>query len=172
MVGGYAVLAMTMSLFWMVASRHGLESEGRKSNKVVEGTKFFTVATERSTLIGGFGRDERARYCASLTDVREARQTGTPQIIDARGQARFQGQEQEPRAGLACGHIPTSLNVPYTCVCDDNGRMLPDTQLRDVFEEQGVDVSKPTITSCGSGITACVLAFALHPLRQPASASL
>ena len=84
------------------------------------------------------------------------------QVIDARGAARFTGAVPESRPGLASGHIPGSLNVPYTALYNSDGTFKSPADLRAVFAAAGVDLSRPVITSCGSGVTACVVAFALH----------
>jgi thiosulfate/3-mercaptopyruvate sulfurtransferase len=84
------------------------------------------------------------------------------QVIDARGAPRFTGAVPESRPGLASGHIPGSLNVPYTALYNSDGTFKSPADLRAVFTAAGVDLSRPVITSCGSGVTACVVAFALH----------
>jgi len=84
------------------------------------------------------------------------------QVIDARGAPRFTGAVPESRPGLASGHIPGSLNVPYTALYNSDGTFKSPADLWAVFAAAGVDLSRPVITSCGSGVTACVVAFALH----------
>lgn len=84
------------------------------------------------------------------------------QVIDARGAKRFTGEMAETRPGLASGHIPGSLNVPYTTLFQLDGTFKDRASLRRVFLDAGVDLSRPVVTSCGSGVTACVVAFALH----------
>lgn len=81
------------------------------------------------------------------------------QIIDARSAARFHGEVDEPRPGLRRGHMPGAFNVPFQAVLD-NGCFKSAVQLKEVFREAGVDLSKPVITSCGSGVTACVIGVA------------
>ena len=87
---------------------------------------------------------------------------GTAQIADARSAGRFSGSEPEPRAGLRSGHIPTSCNVPYGSLLDDAGQLLPVETLQRIWLGQGVNQESSVITSCGSGISACVLALSLH----------
>jgi thiosulfate/3-mercaptopyruvate sulfurtransferase len=85
------------------------------------------------------------------------------QLVDARSAARFQGAEPEPWPGRRSGHIPGSFNVPYTDLLDPASKtFLPADRIRARFQQAGVDLNKPIVCSCGSGITACVLAFALH----------
>lgn len=84
------------------------------------------------------------------------------QVVDARGAARFTGEAAETRPGLASGHIPGSLNVPYTALFNGDGTYKDAAALREVFAAAGIDLARPVITSCGSGVTACVVAFAMH----------
>jgi len=95
------------------------------------------------------------RMRANLTTRRE-------QVLDARSAGRFAGTEPEPRAGLRGGHIPGSLNVPYERLYHADATLLPPADLRRAFETAGVDLERPIVTTCGSGITASVLALALH----------
>jgi thiosulfate/3-mercaptopyruvate sulfurtransferase len=83
------------------------------------------------------------------------------QVIDARGIARFKAIEPEPRAGVRGGHIPGSLNVPYTELTDEGGTLKSPEELRKVFAAHRVDLARPTITTCGSGITAAIVMLAL-----------
>ncbi|WP_025898587.1 3-mercaptopyruvate sulfurtransferase [Sneathiella glossodoripedis] len=84
------------------------------------------------------------------------------QVLDARSKGRFEGSEAEPREGLRGGHIPGSYNLPFNELLTDEGTLKSGEELRAAFETSGIDIKKPVITSCGSGITACVLAFGLH----------
>jgi thiosulfate/3-mercaptopyruvate sulfurtransferase len=84
------------------------------------------------------------------------------QVLDARAAGRFQGTQPEPRAGLRSGHIPGSRNLPYNQLLDaGSGTVLPPDALRTMFKNAGIDPQKPVVTSCGSGVTACVLALGL-----------
>lgn len=82
------------------------------------------------------------------------------QIIDARPADRFRGEAAEPRPGVRKGHIPGSLNLPYRQLLTAQGTMLPPEQLEQVFAKAGVDFSRPIVNTCGSGVTAAVLALA------------
>lgn len=87
------------------------------------------------------------------------------QVLDARSAGRFAGTDPEPREGLRGGHIPGSINLPYTELLNpEDGTFKNPNALRAAYDSAGVDFKKPVITSCGSGITACVLAFGLHLL--------
>jgi thiosulfate/3-mercaptopyruvate sulfurtransferase len=98
---------------------------------------------------------DRAQVLANLSGRSE-------QVLDARAAGRFQGTQPEPRAGLRSGHIPGSHNLPYNQLLDPNsGTVLPPDALRALFRNAGIDPQKPVVTSCGSGVTACVLALGL-----------
>ncbi len=88
------------------------------------------------------------------------------EIVDARSPARFAGEEAEPRPGLAPGHIPGSKNLPQGRLFNADNSWKQGDALRSAFEEAGVDLSKPMVTSCGSGITACVLIFGAQLLGK------
>ena len=97
-----------------------------------------------------------------VTEVSHAAKLGTAVIVDARSSARFRGEAPEPRPGLRSGHIPGSVNVPFGTVLNADGTMKPVAELRAVFQAAGVDLARPVITSCGSGVTAAVLSLALE----------
>jgi thiosulfate/3-mercaptopyruvate sulfurtransferase len=97
--------------------------------------------------------------------------TGAEQLIDARPRPRFEGSVAEPRPGLRGGHIPGSRNVPYAELFDaETGAMKPLEQLRRIFDGAGVDLTKPIVTTCGSGVSALVLTLALYRLGVRGSA--
>ncbi len=90
------------------------------------------------------------------------------QVVDARSASRFAGLEKEPWPHKKVGHIPGALNVPWTQLLDDADKtFLPIDALRDRFQAAGVDLDKPVVASCGSGVTACMLALGLHLLGKP-----
>lgn len=88
--------------------------------------------------------------------------SGREQVLDARSAGRFNGSDPEPREGLRGGHIPGSLNTPYQQLFREDGTFLPREDLQKVLAASGLDMKKPVITTCGSGVTACVLALGLH----------
>ena len=98
---------------------------------------------------------------ATLDHVRAASIDKSAQVVDARSAERFAGKAPEPRPGLRAGHIPGSFNVPYDRVLD-NGRLSSRERVTAAFTSAGVDLDKPIITSCGSGVTAAILSFALE----------
>lgn len=83
------------------------------------------------------------------------------QILDARSAGRFAGTAPEPRAGITSGHMPGAISLPFTELAE-NGRLKSAAELRELFREKGVDVEKPVTTTCGSGVTAAVLALGLE----------
>ncbi len=97
-----------------------------------------------------------------VTQVAHASKLREAEILDARSAGRFKGEAPEPRAGLRGGHIPGSKNVPFGTLLNANGTMKPVPELRTVFEAAGVDLTKPAITTCGSGVTAAVISLALE----------
>ncbi|KNG93834.1 3-mercaptopyruvate sulfurtransferase [Pseudaestuariivita atlantica] len=101
-----------------------------------------------------------------VTQVSQAAKLGNTEIIDARSPARFQGEAEEPRPGLRAGHIPGSKNVFFQSLLNGDGTMKDEADLRAAFEAAGVDLSKPAITTCGSGVTAAVLSLALTILGK------
>lgn len=86
---------------------------------------------------------------------------GSVQIVDARAADRFRGDAPEPREGLRSGHIPSSLNLPYPELLNSDGTFKPTVELKKIFENAGVDLSRPIANTCGSGVTASILALAL-----------
>lgn len=85
---------------------------------------------------------------------------GTHEIVDARSAARFRGEEPETRAGVEPGHIPTSKNLHYAQLFNADGTFKHANDLRAAFDAEGVDLGKPMVATCGSGVTACVVLFA------------
>jgi thiosulfate/3-mercaptopyruvate sulfurtransferase len=91
---------------------------------------------------------------------------GTEQVADARGPARFGGSDPEPRPGVEPGHIPGSRNVPAGALFAADGTYKEKAAIRKVFAEAGIDLAEPVVTTCGSGITAAILAFGLDLLGK------
>lgn len=107
-----------------------------------------------------------AHRVKDVTQVAAASKLGDQEIIDARAPDRFNGSMPEPRPGLRAGHIPGAKNVPYSTLLNPDGTMKPVPELRAIFEAAGVDLSKPAITTCGSGVTAAVLSLALERIGK------
>ncbi len=100
-------------------------------------------------------------FVASLADVRRVLATGSAQVVDARPAEQFLGEAPEPRPGLKSGHMPGSLNAPSTDLVED-GRLKPREALRAIFADRKVDLARPVITTCGSGVTAVILTLAIE----------
>ena len=105
-----------------------------------------------------------------LAAMRRASETGGDQILDARPAGRFTGQEPEPRAGLRAGHIPGSFNLPFDRLMSEDGTMRPRDEIAALFAEAGIDLKRPVVTTCGSGVTAAVLSLGLAVLGHEANA--
>jgi thiosulfate/3-mercaptopyruvate sulfurtransferase len=129
-------------------------AEGRpvESGMVARKPAHFTVRFNRQMI-------------ADLTRVQTALDEQQAQVVDARAADRFTGAAPEPRAGLGSGHIPRSLNLPYANLIE-NGRLKSPDRLAAAFSTAGVDLERPVITSCGSGISAAILNLALATLGK------
>ncbi len=95
---------------------------------------------------------------------------GGSQIIDARGATRFRGESAEPRPGLRSGHIPRSVNIPSANLLNADGTLQSAASLREIFAQAEVRVAEPIVASCGSGVSACVVALALYTLGYETTA--
>lgn len=105
-----------------------------------------------------------ASLVRDVTQVAASLKLGEEQIVDARSPSRFRGEEPEPREGLRAGHIPGSKNLHYAALFAEDGTMKPVEETRALFEAAGVDLDKPVVTTCGSGVTAAILSLALARL--------
>jgi thiosulfate/3-mercaptopyruvate sulfurtransferase len=113
----------------------------------------FTPQLDRSAVVG-------KRFVLGLLG------RGDHEIVDARGADRFAGETPEPRPNLSPGHIPGSKSLPQNQLFNPDNSWKRNTALRDTFDNIGIDLSKPMIATCGSGITACVLLFGAHLLGK------
>jgi thiosulfate/3-mercaptopyruvate sulfurtransferase len=105
---------------------------------------------------------------ADLGDVKKALASAKVQVVDARPADRFSGATPEPRAGLKSGHMPGALNLPFGKIVKD-GRLVSQDVIRQAFTDAGVDLDRPVITSCGSGVSAAILWLALDAIgKEPA----
>ena len=131
------------------------KSEGRKveSGEVKRPAKTFNATMDTGAV-------------AMVSDVQMAINDASVQVVDARSAGRFAGKEAEPRAGLRSGHMPGALNVPFTDIVE-NGKHVDAARIKKAFEKGHVDLDKPIITSCGSGVTAVVLALGLDAIGKP-----
>ena len=111
---------------------------------------------------GGWQPGNGAMAVRSKADLLANLDTGAEQVLDARSRARFTAEEPEANPQLAGGHIPGSLNLPYKAMFAADGTFLPRAELRAAFDAAGIDWTRPVVTTCGSGVTAAVLLFAME----------
>lgn len=109
--------------------------------------------------------DDR-RALRDLGSVRSALASGAEQVLDARSPERFTGAEADPRPGVAPGHMPGAINLRYTALFEEDGRWKRGERLADAFRQVGIDIDRPVVTTCGSGVTAAILLFGLHLLGR------
>jgi thiosulfate/3-mercaptopyruvate sulfurtransferase len=110
-----------------------------------------------------------AAVVAGVNDVQRALAQKSAQVVDARPTDRFRGEAAEPRPGVRSGHMPGAFNVPSTGLVE-HGRLIAPERIAQVFAAGGVDLDRPIITSCGSGVTAATLWFALDAIGKPPKA--
>ncbi len=106
---------------------------------------------------------------ANADMVHSAIQSNTAQVVDARAADRFRGEAPEPRPGLRAGHIPGSLNLPWSEIVE-NGRLKDKASIEQAIQAAGLDLNRPIIASCGSGVSAAILSVAFETLGHPAKA--
>jgi thiosulfate/3-mercaptopyruvate sulfurtransferase len=106
---------------------------------------------------------------ASMADVKAALASRSTQVVDARPAGRFAGTDPEPRPGLSSGHMPGSINLPFAAIIE-NGQLKDGAALEAAFAGAGVDLDKPVITSCGSGVSAAILSTAMELVGKPPKA--
>ena len=121
-----------------------------------------TKAAERH-----FTPRRNATMVKSLADVRNAIASGSAQIADARAPGRFRGEAPEPRPGVRSGHMPGAKNVHYLTLLNADGTLKAVDDLQAVFSAAGINLEKPVITSCGSGVNAAILSLALAQIGAP-----
>ncbi|HEY6430595.1 MAG TPA: 3-mercaptopyruvate sulfurtransferase [Acetobacteraceae bacterium] len=117
-----------------------------------------------------FRPDFRAARLRGIGDIRDNLRRHTELVLDARAAGRFSGQIAEPRAGMRSGHIPGSASLPYTDLLTPDGTFRDQASLRTRFAAAGVDSTRPVVTSCGSGVTACILTLGLRLAGLPEGA--
>ncbi|MCY3880079.1 MAG: 3-mercaptopyruvate sulfurtransferase [Rhodobacteraceae bacterium] len=127
--------------------------EGRETTaEVVAGKRYHLTPRRQSYML------------RQVEEVARASDCGGAQIIDARPSDRFRGEAQEPRPGLRSGHIPNSLNIPYSSLLRPDRTFKSHGELTEVFAAAGVNLDQPVITSCGSGVAAAIISLALEIL--------
>lgn len=114
-----------------------------------------------------FHARSRPELVRDLARMRANVDSRAEQVVDARPHGRFVGTDPEPRPGLRSGHIPGSLNLPPDALYRPDGTMRSPDDVRRAFTETGVDLARPIVTTCGSGVAASVLALGLHFIGHP-----
>ena len=143
---------------------------GVRDVRLLEGGWRAWQASDLPVEQGASRREPRAFSAKAVTrkvaDADDVRKTigGGGQVVDARAAARFAGSVPEPRPGLRSGHIPGARNLPWREIVDRNGRLRTADEIADAFRRAGVDVEKPLVASCGSGVSAAVLLLGLEQL--------
>lgn len=117
------------------------------------------AAAKSAAVFNAVLAEDRVAYFDDVMAASDAAE----QILDARGAPRFTGAVEEPRPGLKSGHMPNAKNLPFNMLIAD-GKLKSEAELRAIIEATGIDTSQPVITSCGSGVTAAVLALALDTI--------
>ena len=120
---------------------------------------------EKFTNINYKANYNNAHFC-NLSDMQEVTKKHVCQIIDARSKGRFDGILPEPRKNIRSGHIPGSQNLPYQNLIDNNGYLLDSKKLKILLSKKNININEPIISTCGSGVSACVLAFALESIGK------
>jgi thiosulfate/3-mercaptopyruvate sulfurtransferase len=128
-----------------------------------EGWPLDTGEVKRPTRTFNANMDTGA--VAMLSDVQMALNNSSAQVVDARSAGRFAGSEPEPRPGLRSGHMPGARNVPSTEIVE-NGRLASPEKIAAAFKKAGIDTDKPIITTCGSGVTAVIIAMGLDAIGK------
>lgn len=108
----------------------------------------------------------RPELVRSLPEVEHIVGNRSAQLLDARSSGRFSGIEPEPRPGIRSGHIPGARSLPYPELVSPDGTLRPKAELAKRFQAAGIDLDRPVVTSCGSGVTACALVLGLHVLGK------
>jgi thiosulfate/3-mercaptopyruvate sulfurtransferase len=117
-----------------------------------------------------FRPDYRASRLRGVGDLLRNVEANQELVLDARAAGRFTGATPEPRAGMRSGHIPGSASLPYTDLLHSDGTFRPVSEIRARFQQAGVDGRRPIVTSCGSGVTACILTLGLQVAGLPEGA--
>ena len=162
---------MTVGRAWWMLRYFGHESvsilDGGFAGWAMEGRPTETGPAAPRAAPDGFAAEPRPERISDLETIVASLGGAALQILDARAPGRFAGTEPEPRPGCRAGHIPGSRNLPYNRLVDpDTGTVRPPDELRTLFADAGIDVEKPVTTTCGSGVTASLLAFGLHLIGQ------
>ncbi len=158
---------------WWLMSLYGHDNAA-----VLDGGLPKWVREQRPTASGqpaapvsaSFRPDYRPMRLRGVGDLIRNVATQSELVLDARAAGRFTGATPEPRAGMRSGHMPGSANIPYTDLLNTDGTFKPIADLKARFAAAGVDGARPVVTSCGSGVTACILTLGLRLSGLPEGA--
>lgn len=158
----------TSARAWFICRMHGIEQvailDGGAAKWRAEGRPLEKGPS--ATEGGSFTPRHGPGAVRSKADVLAIVANDAEQLLDARGAGRFTGAEAEPRPGMPSGHIPGSRNLPFGRMLKPDGTFRDEAGLRAAFAEAGIDLDRPVVTTCGSGVTAAVLLFAMHLLGK------
>lgn len=158
----------TSARAWFIARMHGVREvailDGGLGKWRAEGRP--VESGEPAIRRGQFTPSTGAGTVRFKSDMLANLGTRREQVLDARGRARFSGDEADFRPNIAAGHIPGSCNLPYSLLYAHDGTFLSPKDLRRAFEQAGIDLERPVVTTCGGGVTAAILLFALHLLGK------
>ena len=167
-----AVVYDSEGLFSAARAWWNLRAMGHEASFVLEGGLPRWIAEGRAVETGwrepdhgNFKAHPNTDLVEDLEAVRETLERKSAQVVDARSAARFSGEAPEPRAGLRGGHMPGAFNLPSSAVIED-GALLPADRLREAFHAARINTQAPIITTCGSGVSAAILALALARLGR------
>ena len=160
-------LPAAMRAFWtfkVFSHDHVRILDGGLAKWVREGRPLETGQNDMAA--GHFSARLKPEMVASKSDVLQAVELQNSEIIDARSAGRFYAREPEPRPGVRGGHMPGARNLHYATLFSDDGTFADERRLEEIFGTLGIDPQKPVITSCGSGVTAAILALGLNLLGR------
>ncbi|HMI97448.1 MAG TPA: 3-mercaptopyruvate sulfurtransferase [Micropepsaceae bacterium] len=159
---GAGIYSAARALWMMRAMGHGNAAvldggfpKWRREGRVVEAALPHVVARSH------FTPHPEETLLRDFSAMRANLQACTEQVVDARSPARFRGEKAEPRPGVRPGHMPGAINLYYADVLTPEGTMRPPSDLKRLFADRGVDLARPVVTSCGSGVTAAIISLAL-----------
>jgi len=159
---GAGIYSAARALWMMRAMGHGKAAvldggfpKWRREGRVVESKLPHAIARSH------FTPHLQDKLVRDFMAMRANLETQAEQVVDARSPARFRGQEPEPRPGVRPGHMPGAINLYYADVLTPQGTMRSPSELKTLFENRGVDLERPVVTSCGSGVTAAIISLAL-----------
>ena len=168
--GDFVVFYDGAGIYSSPRARWMMRAMGHNQCAVLDGGLPKWVQEGRPTEFGVPREAGKTRFAAEFqpelvrdyVGMRRNADSRTEQMVDARSPGRFRGEEPEPRPGVRPGHIPGSLNIHYAKLISPDGTLRPVPELRQIFSAQGVELKRPLVTSCGSGITAAIVALALE----------